>query len=90
MGANLRFALIELHHGIEHRSNYGSYAQSNSYLFVWARDGAKKSTDFLTVLDAEPFNVFLCLCGCRSSRPPDGRGTHQSKPIARYLPSPCL
>src|ERR1700675_1207468 len=33
----------------------------------------------------EPFSVVLCLCGCRSSRLPGGRGTHQSKPIARYL-----
>ena len=46
MGANLRFALIELHHGIEHRSNYGSYAQSNSYLFVWAGDDAKEEQRF--------------------------------------------
>jgi hypothetical protein len=29
------------------------YAQSNSYLFVWAGDDAKKSSDFLTVLDAD-------------------------------------
>jgi hypothetical protein len=32
---------------------YG-YAQSNSYLFVWAGDDAKKSSDFLAVLDADP------------------------------------
>src|SRR5690348_16862981 len=30
------------------------YAQSNSYLFVWAGDDAKKSSDFLAVLDADP------------------------------------
>ncbi len=30
------------------------YAQSNSYLFVWAGDDAKKSNDFLAVLDAGP------------------------------------
>jgi hypothetical protein len=30
------------------------YAQSNSYLFVWAGDDAKKSNDFLAVLDADP------------------------------------
>jgi len=29
-------------------------AQSNSYLFVWAGDDAKKSSDFLAVLDADP------------------------------------
>jgi hypothetical protein len=29
------------------------YAQSNSYLFVWAGDDAKKSNDFLAVLDAD-------------------------------------
>jgi hypothetical protein len=29
------------------------YAQSNSYLFVWAGDDAKRSSDFLAVLDAE-------------------------------------
>src|SRR5438132_9504305 len=29
------------------------YAQSNSYLFVWAGDDAKKSSDFLAVLDAD-------------------------------------
>src|SRR5436190_2689074 len=29
------------------------YAQSNSYLFVWAGDDAKKSGDFLAVLDAD-------------------------------------
>ncbi len=29
-------------------------AQSNSYLFVWAGDDAKKSNDFLAVLDADP------------------------------------
>jgi 56kDa selenium binding protein (SBP56) len=28
------------------------HAQSNSYLFVWAGDDAKKSNDFLAVLDA--------------------------------------
>src|SRR6266702_2134006 len=30
------------------------YAQSSSYLFVWAGDDAKKSGDFLAVLDADP------------------------------------
>jgi 56kDa selenium binding protein (SBP56) len=30
------------------------YPQSNSYLFVWAGDDAKKSNDFLAVLDADP------------------------------------
>jgi hypothetical protein len=29
------------------------YAQSNSYLFVWAGDDAKKNSDFLAVLDAD-------------------------------------
>ena len=29
------------------------YAQSNSYLFVWAGDDAKKSGDFLAVIDAD-------------------------------------
>lgn len=29
------------------------YAQSHSYLFVWAGDDAKKSNDFLAVLDAD-------------------------------------
>jgi len=29
------------------------YAQSNSYLFVWAGDDAKKSSDFLAVIDAD-------------------------------------
>ncbi|PYV74311.1 MAG: hypothetical protein DMG96_20585 [Acidobacteria bacterium] len=29
------------------------YAQSNSYLFVWAGDDAKKSNDFPAVLDAD-------------------------------------
>src|SRR5216684_2303178 len=29
------------------------YAQSNSYLFVWAGDDTKKSNDFLAVLDAD-------------------------------------
>jgi hypothetical protein len=29
------------------------YAQSSSYLFVWAGDDAKKSSDFLAVLDAD-------------------------------------
>jgi hypothetical protein len=29
------------------------YAQSNSYLFVWAGDDAKKSNDFLAVVDAD-------------------------------------
>src|SRR5437667_4677401 len=29
-------------------------AQSSSYLFVWAGDDAKKSNDFLAVLDADP------------------------------------
>jgi hypothetical protein len=29
-------------------------AQTNSYLFVWAGDDAKKSSDFLAVLDADP------------------------------------
>jgi len=29
-------------------------AQSNSYLFVWSGDDAKKSNDFLAVLDADP------------------------------------
>ncbi len=29
------------------------YAQSNSYLFVWAGDDTKKSSDFLAVLDAD-------------------------------------
>ena len=32
----------------------GSGAQSNSYLFVWAGDDAKKASDFLAVLDADP------------------------------------
>jgi len=30
------------------------YARTNSYLFVWAGDDAKKSNDFLAVLDADP------------------------------------
>ncbi len=30
------------------------FAQANSYLFVWAGDDAKKSSDFLAVLDANP------------------------------------
>jgi hypothetical protein len=30
------------------------YAQTNSYLFVWAGDDSKKSSDFLAVLDADP------------------------------------
>ena len=30
------------------------YAQSGSYLFVWSGDDAKKSSDFLAVLDADP------------------------------------
>ncbi|MFZ0284224.1 MAG: hypothetical protein WAL32_03255, partial [Terriglobales bacterium] len=34
-------------------SAYG-FAQANSYLFVWAGDDAKKSSDFLAVLDANP------------------------------------
>jgi hypothetical protein len=29
------------------------YAQTNSYLFVWAGDDAKRSSDFLAVLDAD-------------------------------------
>src|SRR5271154_2466602 len=29
------------------------YAQSNSYLFIWAGDDAKKGSDFLAVLDAD-------------------------------------
>lgn len=31
----------------------GGYALSNSYLFIWAGDDAKKSSDFLAVLDAD-------------------------------------
>jgi hypothetical protein len=31
-----------------------AYAQTNSYLFVWAGDDAKTSSDFLAVLDADP------------------------------------
>ena len=31
----------------------GGYAQSDSYLFVWAGDDAKKSSDFLAVLNAD-------------------------------------
>jgi hypothetical protein len=31
----------------------GGYAQSKSYLFVWAGDDAKKTSDFLAVLDAD-------------------------------------
>jgi hypothetical protein len=31
----------------------GGYAQSNSYLFVWAGDDARKSSDFLAVIDAD-------------------------------------
>ncbi len=34
-------------------SLYG-HAQANSYLFVWAGDDAKQSSDFLAVLDADP------------------------------------
>src|SRR3984893_3388917 len=30
------------------------FSQNNSYLFVWAGDDAKKSSDFLAVLDADP------------------------------------
>jgi hypothetical protein len=30
------------------------FSQNNSYLFVWAGDDAKKSNDFLAVLDADP------------------------------------
>ncbi|MGH9498565.1 MAG: hypothetical protein ACRD3L_05435 [Terriglobales bacterium] len=30
------------------------YGQSNSYLFVWSGDDAKRSSDFLAVLDANP------------------------------------
>jgi hypothetical protein len=29
------------------------YAQSNSYVFVWAGDDSQKSRDFLAVLDAD-------------------------------------
>lgn len=32
----------------------GGHAQSNSYLFVWAGDDSKKTSDFLAVLDADP------------------------------------
>ena len=32
----------------------GGFAQSSSYLFVWAGDDTKKSNDFLAVLDADP------------------------------------
>jgi hypothetical protein len=31
----------------------GGYAQTNSYLFVWAGDDTKKSNDFIAVLDAD-------------------------------------
>jgi hypothetical protein len=31
-----------------------AYAQSDSYLFVWAGDDAKRGNDFLAVLDADP------------------------------------
>src|SRR6202045_1656846 len=31
----------------------GGFSQNNSYLFVWAGDDAKKSSDFLAVLDAD-------------------------------------
>ena len=31
----------------------GGYAQSDSYLFVWAGDDAKKSSDFLAVINAD-------------------------------------
>ncbi len=34
--------------------SYRGYAQSNSYLFVWAGDDAKSSSDFLAVFDADP------------------------------------
>src|ERR1700691_4921157 len=30
------------------------FSQNSSYLFVWAGDDAKKSGDFLAVLDADP------------------------------------
>ena len=30
-----------------------SYAQSPSYLFIWAGDDAKKGSDFLAVVDAD-------------------------------------
>jgi hypothetical protein len=32
----------------------GGFAESHSYLFVWAGDDAKKSDDFMAVLDADP------------------------------------
>jgi len=32
----------------------GAFGQANSYLFVWAGDDAKKDSDFLAVLDANP------------------------------------
>ncbi len=35
-------------------STLRGFGQSNSYLFVWAGDDAKKSSDFLAVLDADP------------------------------------
>lgn len=38
-------------------STVRGYAQSNSYLFVWAGDDAKKSNDFLAVLDADPASL---------------------------------
>ena len=34
--------------------SFRAYAQNNSYLFVWAGDDAKKSSDFLAVIDADP------------------------------------
>jgi hypothetical protein len=34
-------------------STTASFAQSHSYLFVWAGDDAKKSSDFMAVLDAD-------------------------------------
>jgi len=51
---------------------------------------ASKGSDLLTVVDTKALSVFLCLRQYCPSRPLDGRGNHQSKPIARYLPSPCL
>jgi hypothetical protein len=46
--SNLRFFVLLV------LCSASGYALTNSYLFVWAGDDAKQSSDFLAVLDADP------------------------------------
>lgn len=68
------------------------YSQSNSYLFVWAGDDAKKSSDFLTVLDADSksphYGEVVASVGVPAERYTSSHGTRNGRTDFRGMRTP--